>query len=592
MSSKHGEEACINWHHCSLNKNILYQNSFRMHSKKIYSFSLLLAVTTLLVSVASHAQIAPPSAGFDKMKADIPHGKIDTITYYSKTVDTKRRAIIYTPPGYSKKKKYPVLYLLHGIGGDEREWLNGGHPQDILDNLYAERKIEPMIIVMPNGRAMKDDRAIGNIFDKEKVEAFSTFEKDLLNDLIPYVEKSFSVIKKRESRAIAGLSMGGGQSLNFGLGHLEKFAWVGGFSSAPNTKLPQELVPDPETAKKKLKLLWISCGDSDRLLSFSQRTHEYLNKNNVPHIYYVEPGDHNFKVWKDGLYMFSQLLFKPVDVSSFSKYPVSIVPTKKMATPDSTFYVFLCFGQSNMEGNPPYEAVDTIPNKRFLLMQSVNCPDLDRQQGKWYNAIPPLCRCKTGLSPADYFGRTMVENLPAGYRVGIVHVAVGGCKIELFDKENYESYTATAPSWMIGMLKEYDGNPYGRLIEMAKLAQKDGVIKGILLHQGESNTGDTLWPQKVKKIYDNILNDLQLKPNSIPLLAGEVVHADQGGVCASMNTIIDKLPLTISTAHVVSSAGCTDRKDNLHFDAEGVRELGRRYAFTMLPLLGYSVDKK
>src|SRR4029079_2811635 len=263
---------------------------------------------------------------FDVVKADIPHGKIDTMSYSSKTVGTSRKALIYTPPGYSKRKKYPVLYLLHGIGGDEKEWLNGGHPEVILDNLYADSKIEPMIVVMPNGRAMKDDRAVGNIFDSAKVQAFATFEKDLLNDLIPYIEKNFPVVQARERRAIAGLSMGGGQSLNFGLGNLDKFAWIGGFSSAPNTKRPEQLVPNPEETKKKLRLLWISCGASDNLIMFSKRTHDYLVKNNIPHIYYIEPGVHDFKVWKNGLYMFSQLIFKPVDTSTFSKYPVVGAP--------------------------------------------------------------------------------------------------------------------------------------------------------------------------------------------------------------------------------------------------------------------------
>lgn len=253
--------------------------------------------------------------GFDVARPDIPHGKIDTIQYLSKTVGTHRKALIYTPPGYSEGNKYPVLYLLHGIGGDEREWLNNGHPQVILDNLYSRNKIEPMIVVLPNGRAMKDDRATGNMMDPEKVQAFATFEKDLLNDLIPFIEKHYPVITDRESRALAGLSMGGGQSLNFGLGNLDRFAWIGGFSSAPNTKKPEELIPDPGKAKEMLKLLWISCGDQDRLLAFSQRTHDYLETHHVPHIYYIEPGVHDFKVWKNDLYLFSQLLFKPVDPS-------------------------------------------------------------------------------------------------------------------------------------------------------------------------------------------------------------------------------------------------------------------------------------
>lgn len=271
---------------------------------------------------SSEPFIVQAPLGFDILNPNVPAGKVETITYDSKTVGTTRKVTIYTPPGFNKKKKYPVLYLLHGIGGDEKEWLNGGNPQIILDNLYSEGKIEPMIVVMPNGRAMKDDSASGDIMAADKVQAFATFEKDLLHDLIPFIEKKYPVLKDREHRAIAGLSMGGGQSLNFGLGNLNQFAWVGGFSSAPNTKMPHELIPNPEEAKKKLKLLWISCGDKDWLIENSKRTHDYLVKNNVPHIYYIEPGVHDFKVWKNGLYMFSQFLFKPVDQSVFSKYTV------------------------------------------------------------------------------------------------------------------------------------------------------------------------------------------------------------------------------------------------------------------------------
>jgi enterochelin esterase-like enzyme len=277
-----------------------------------------LSLTAGVAGAQSIALYAPD--GFDVLQTDGPHGKIDTITYPSKTVGVNRRALVYTPPGYSKKNRYPVFYLLHGIGGDEKEWLRGANPQAILDNLYREKKIEPMIVVMPNGRAMKDDRAIGNMFDSARVQAFTTFEKDLLNDLIPYVEKKYPTYKDREHRALAGLSMGGGQSLNFGLGNLDRFAWVGGFSSAPNTKAPELLVPHPEQLKAQLKLLWISCGVDDGLISFSQRTHDYLEAHGVPHIYYVEPGAHDFKVWKNDLFMFSQLIFKSVDVSSFPKY--------------------------------------------------------------------------------------------------------------------------------------------------------------------------------------------------------------------------------------------------------------------------------
>ena len=281
---------------------------------------ILVCALAYCFGVQAQSTIPHSQAGFDVEKAGIAQGKIETVTYNSKTVGTKRKALVYTPPGFSKSKKYPVLCLLHGIGGDELEWFNNGKPQIILDNLYAEGKLTPMIVVLPNGRAIKDDRATGNIMAPDKVEGFAIFEKDLLNDLVPFIEKTYPVIKNRESRAIAGLSMGGGQSLNFGLGNLDKFAWVGGFSSAPNTKAPEVLVPNPEATTQQLKLLWISCGDNDNLMSFSERTHLYLQQHRIPHIFYVEPGGHDFNVWKNDLYLFSQLLFKPVDTSSFDKY--------------------------------------------------------------------------------------------------------------------------------------------------------------------------------------------------------------------------------------------------------------------------------
>ncbi|MBO9563882.1 MAG: sialate O-acetylesterase [Niastella sp.] len=258
---------------------------------------------------------------------------------------------------------------------------------------------------------------------------------------------------------------------------------------------------------------------------------------------------------------------------------------------DPNFYIFLCFGQSNMEGAARFEPQDTTVDGRFQVLEAVDCPNLDRTMGKWYTAKPPLCRCRTGLSPADYFGRKMLAGLPANAKVGVIHVAVGGCKIELFDKDRYEAYAATAPDWMKGMIKEYGGNPYGRLVEMAKIAQRDGVIKGILVHQGESNTNDTTWPRQVKTVYDNLIKDLRLDPAAVPLLAGEVVNADQGGVCASMNKIIATLPNTIPNSYVISSAGCTDGPDNLHFNAEGYRMLGERYADKMLSLLKNATQK-
>ena len=266
---------------------------------------------------------------------------------------------------------------------------------------------------------------------------------------------------------------------------------------------------------------------------------------------------------------------------------LSLTINSRAAAQDENFYIFLCLGQSNMDGAARWEPQDTSVDARFQEFQAVDCPDLGRQKGQWYPARPPLCRCQSGLSPADYFGRTVLAHLPAGARVGIINVSVSGCKIELYDKDHYASYAATAPDWMKGMIKEYGGNPYGRLVEMARLAQKSGVIRGILLHQGESNTNDSLWPAKVRLVYDNLLKDLQLDATNVPLLAGELVGADQHGKCAAMNNIIATLPQTIPTAHVISSAGCPASPDTLHFSAAGYRRLGKRYAREMLHLLGY-----
>jgi alpha-L-fucosidase 2 len=258
--------------------------------------------------------------------------------------------------------------------------------------------------------------------------------------------------------------------------------------------------------------------------------------------------------------------------------------------PDKNFYIFLCFGQSNMEGFPGIEQQDTTNvDNRFQVLATVDFPKMGRKEGNWYPAVPPLCRPSTGLCPADYFGRTMVSNLPPNIKVGVVNVSIGGCKIELFEKDTYQTYVSTAPQWMTNTLHIYNGNPYQHLVGMAKLAQKDGVIKGILLHQGESNTNDKEWPNKVKGIYDSLLKDLNLKAEDVPLLAGEVVNADQKGQCASMNKIIDDLPKTIPNSYVISSAGCTCRPDHLHFTPAGYRELGKRYADKMLSLLGYKI---
>jgi enterochelin esterase-like enzyme len=249
-----------------------------------------------------------PPASFDVKRDGIAHGKLEMIEYDSNTVGTRRKMLVYTPPGYSADHKYPVLYLLHGIGGDETEWQRYATPEILLDNLIADGKAKPMIIVMPNGRAQKNDRAEGNVF--AAAPAFANFEYDLLNDVIPAIEARYSVFKDRQHRALAGLSMGGGQSLNFGLGHLDTFAWVGAFSAAPNTKAPEQLVPDPAAARDTLKLLWLACGNKDNLIRISQGLHTYLKEHNVPHIWHVDSNAHDPTEWRNNLYLFVQHLFK------------------------------------------------------------------------------------------------------------------------------------------------------------------------------------------------------------------------------------------------------------------------------------------
>ena len=263
-----------------------------------------------------------------------------------------------------------------------------------------------------------------------------------------------------------------------------------------------------------------------------------------------------------------------------------LLPLKGISQ-DRNFHIYLCFGQSNMEGQGKIEEKDKVADRRFKVLQSMDCPNLNREKGTWYPAVAPLCQCYSGLALVDYFGRTMVDRLPEDVTVGVIHVAIGGCDIRLFDKDIYEDYDSTyTDKWFVEKIQGYGGNPYQRIIELAKQAQEDGVIKGILLHQGETNTGDSEWPIYVKKVYKDILKDLHLKAKHVPLIAGEVVHEEQGGKCAAMNEIISTLPDVIKTAHVVSSKGCDVKTDSVHFNAEGYRELGRRYAEIMLKQKG------
>lgn len=260
---------------------------------------------------------AAPPAGFAEKREGIERGELKTVEYDSTTVGIRRKARIYLPPGYTKEKTYPVLYLLHGIGGDENEWARHGAPDVIVDNLYAAQKAVPMIVVLPNGRAAKDVTARDPI--PKQSPAFAAFEQDLLVDLIPFVEKNYAAKTDRDSRALAGLSMGGGQALNFGLGNLDRFAWVGGFSSAPNTRPSDRLIRDVEAAKK-LRLLYVACGDRDGLFRISKGVHEMLDEKRIPHRYHViAGGGHDFAVWKSDLYRFAQLLFRDPEPAAPAK---------------------------------------------------------------------------------------------------------------------------------------------------------------------------------------------------------------------------------------------------------------------------------
>lgn len=323
-----------------------------MLKKFLKTFTMTLVA---VMTVGATVSFAAPPSGFDRNDNSIPHGNLTTITYRSKTTGTDRKATVYTPPGYSTSKKYNVLYLLHGIGGDHTEWL-GGSPNLILDNLYAQNKLSQMIVVMPNGRAMADDRPVGDIYSADKQAAFENFQYDLINDLIPYIESHYPVLTNRVNRAIAGLSMGGGQSLNFGLKYMDYFAYAGGFSPAPNTYEPSRMIPNPAETAAKMKVIWVGCGEQDSLYSVAKGVHDYMTQKNVPHVWYSAPGYHDMTFWKDGLYQFSQLIFKDIDTPEYK------------------------LGDVNQDGQ--IDSLDFVAIKKHLLgqelIQKTELADLDK----------------------------------------------------------------------------------------------------------------------------------------------------------------------------------------------------------------------
>jgi len=267
---------------------------------RVLKWSVLLSSALLpAIPVVAWAQLPKPPEGYDRRANGVAAGKVTAITYETKEYG-QQKAQVYTPPGYSTATKYPTLYLLHGLNGTETLWASAGAAPAILDNLIAKNEAKPMVVVMPNG----------SMTDPSDFNGFGLFEPVLVDELIPHIESSYSVSADRTARAIAGLSMGGGQSFNFGFGHIDVFAWIGPMSAAPNTGNPMQIVKDPAAVKKDVKGIFIICGDADNLITNSEKWVSYLTMQQIPHVYQVEPGGmHDFNVWKPGLYHFAKMIF-------------------------------------------------------------------------------------------------------------------------------------------------------------------------------------------------------------------------------------------------------------------------------------------
>ncbi|MCR5713294.1 MAG: sialate O-acetylesterase [Prevotella sp.] len=260
---------------------------------------------------------------------------------------------------------------------------------------------------------------------------------------------------------------------------------------------------------------------------------------------------------------------------------LTVMGTFQLQAQDQNFWIFLCFGQSNMAGQAPIEEQDLNVSDRYLSMATTD--GADRKLGTWRKAVPPLCRADAHLGPADWFGRTLIDMVPDNVRIGIVSVAVEGCPITFFDKDQNAPLIAKEErDWMNGILNQYGRDPYKRLLSMAKIAAKDGVIKGILLHQGETDAYNDQWRKTLRKIYRDLQQELKFDSTAVPLLVGEVVRGEYGGICGHANPTINDIANHYPNTYVVSSEGCMPSDDNLHFSSEGYRLLGRHYALRYL----------
>lgn len=236
----------------------------------------------------------------------VPHGTMHIHKYQSKSLDVTRELYVYTPPGYetSRGTKYPVLYLFHGFGDSADAWTVIGRANFIMDNLIAKNKVRPFVIVMPYGHTPSSPpvmRSIGR---------YKAYEKDMVEDVIPYVRKCYRVSPEQKDRAIAGLSMGGGQSLTIGLGNLDLFGWVGAFSSAIPEQDLGKLLAEPESINEKLELLWIGCGRKDFLFEANQKFLERLTAEKIKHVGNITDGAHEWRIWRNYLNELAPLLFK------------------------------------------------------------------------------------------------------------------------------------------------------------------------------------------------------------------------------------------------------------------------------------------
>ena len=341
-------------------------------------------------------------------------------------------------------------------------------------------------------------------------------------------------------------------------------------------------------------LIFPSCGDDDE----EETTPQNNNQENVtpedqkPAEENTKPSEENTKPSEENTKP-SEENTKPAEPESDESEIIineDMLAVLKNNEEYAKLNVFLCFGQSNMEGNASVESVDkkNVPDN-FKNMVVANC-DVDhykQERYTWRKATPPLARFSTGLTPADYFARTLCQYMPEGGEIGIVMVAVGGTSIEAFFKETCEEFCKKEDhaDWLKSYYSQYDYNPYQTLIDAAKEAQKTGVIRGILLHQGETNNGDAQWPANVKMIYDNIIADLELDPEQCPLLVGETLRENMGGQCSWHNTVVAKVPDEVPNSYVISSEGCKGNGvDPWHFSAKGYRILGKRYAEKILEL--------